>query len=376
MSLTFASIGSNSVLYYVPITITNSQSTASPSPFQQMVTVNSSNYSKYLASNLQNINFQDGSGNILNSWLESGNSNTSTSTIYWVKLPNGIPANSSITIYYCIYATSVNAFNTTNTGVAPNLTSTYGQYDNGSNVFTQYGGASWSNFTFILGSWTTSNGYLQQTSSDLLSSDFSIIGGPAALIESVSYTNNGNYILGYILGTAFNYTTQPGARVGLIAVATPTSTPDVFGYRFIGENSNNNPGYISFLNDYLEWVYDGTYQGTVSTPYTLVIQNNSGTWSGSLYSGYGTESSTPLATLPNTTYTRANNEGETTGYIGLSAAYYYGGSLYANPANFMWFYLRQLPPNAVMPSVTFGAVKALQTNQTGGVYNYNVVLIS
>jgi len=370
MALTFASVGSNPVLYYVPITITNSQSTATPSPFQQMATVNSSNYSKYLASNLQNVNFQDGSGNILNSWLESGNSNTSTSTIYWVKLPNGIPANSSVTIYYCIYATSVNAFNTTNTGIAPNLTSTYGQYDNGSNVFTQYGGASWSNFTFILGSWTTSNGYLQQTSSALLSSNASIVGGPAALIESVSYPNNGNYIL----GTAFSYTTQPGARVGLIANATPTTTPDVFGYRFFGENKNNNPGYISFLNDYLAWVYNGTYQGAVNTPYTLVIQNNSGTWSGSLYSGYGTESSTPLATLPNATYTAANNQGKSTGYIGVSAAYWYdGSSLYANPANFMWFYLRQLPPNAVMPSVTFGTVKALQTD---GVYNYNVVLIS
>ena len=134
----FAEVNGNSVQYYIAITITNGESSATPSPFQQQITIDSDSYSSYLASGLSNVNFQDGSGNIIDSWLESGNSNTSTSTIYWVSLANGIGANSSVTIYYCIYATTVNAFNTTNTGVAPQLTSTYAQYDDGASVFTNY----------------------------------------------------------------------------------------------------------------------------------------------------------------------------------------------------------------------------------------------
>ena len=134
----FAEVSGNSVQYYISITITNSESSATPSPFQQQITVDSDSYSSYLASDLSNINFQDGNGNILDSWLESGNSNTDTSTIYWISLADGIAANSSVTVYYCIYATSVNCFNTTNTGEAPQLSSTYAQYDDGASVFTNY----------------------------------------------------------------------------------------------------------------------------------------------------------------------------------------------------------------------------------------------
>ena len=69
-----------SVLQYVPITITNAQNSPTQSPFQQMINVNSAAYSQYEASNLQNIEFFDSSGNIISSWLESGNSASSTTT--------------------------------------------------------------------------------------------------------------------------------------------------------------------------------------------------------------------------------------------------------------------------------------------------------
>ena len=139
----FAEVNGNSVQAYIAITITNSESSATPSPFQQMITVDSDSYSSYLASNLQNVNFQDGSGNIIDSWLESGNSNTDTSTIYWISLADGIAASSSVTVYYCVYSTSVNCFNTTNTGEAPQLSGSFGssdfaEYDNGANVFISY----------------------------------------------------------------------------------------------------------------------------------------------------------------------------------------------------------------------------------------------
>ncbi|MEM3844855.1 MAG: Ig-like domain-containing protein [Candidatus Parvarchaeota archaeon] len=217
----FAEVGGNAVQYYVAITITNSQSSATPSPFQQMITINSSNYSSYLASDLSNVNFQDGNGNILNSWLESGNSNTSTSTIYWVSLPNGVAANSSITIYYCTYATSVNAFNNTNTGVAPQLTSTYAQYDNGTNVFTAYanaGSSTPSTSTHVTYSATLPIVADGLTSFDVSEQDLgieqgsyswqtSIRGGPSSSIYMFVYQYDGSYTDGSLV--TVNSSTQP-----------------------------------------------------------------------------------------------------------------------------------------------------------------------
>ena len=66
------------IVYSVPVTLTNSQSVATPSPFQQRIIVDSASYAPYEAQNLQNIEFFDSSGSIIPSWLESGNSNGAT----------------------------------------------------------------------------------------------------------------------------------------------------------------------------------------------------------------------------------------------------------------------------------------------------------
>ncbi len=334
-------------LYYVPITLSNSQSSATGTNFQSLFQINPSFFgSAYLQSTMQNVAFYDTNGNLIDSWQETNNSNTATNSTFWVKLANGISAGTSITIFMYFFSTSSNVLNTTTTGQAPQLTSTYGEYDDGASVFIQYGGASWSSFTFVGGTWTTANGYLQQTATT-----GSYAGGPAALIESTSYPATGQYVL----GMAFNYTTEADARVGIIAVATPTTTPDTFGYRFIGQQSSNSAGFISFLNDSILWVVNNTYQGVISTDYTMVITNAGGIWSGNFYSGYGTETSIPLTSLTPTSYTANNNEGTNTGYVGISAAYI-GSTLVANPINIMWFYMRAYPPNGILPVYSYGLI--------------------
>jgi len=84
--------------YYMPITITNNQSVATPSPFQQMIQININNYSNYMYfdGNIANFEFFTSSGTIIPAWIESNNNGTLT---IWVKLSSGIGANSSITIY-------------------------------------------------------------------------------------------------------------------------------------------------------------------------------------------------------------------------------------------------------------------------------------
>jgi phage-related tail fiber protein len=85
------------VNYYMPITITNNQSSATPAPFQQMIQINLNNYSQLVFNgNLANFEFFTSSGTIIPSWIESNNNGTLR---IWVYLANGIGASSSTTIY-------------------------------------------------------------------------------------------------------------------------------------------------------------------------------------------------------------------------------------------------------------------------------------
>ena len=344
---------------YVPVTIANSQTSATPAPFQQSVTIDPASYTSIEATDLGNIRFfTTFSSNVfsgpLDSWLESFSgsftANTATSATFWLNLPSGIGASSAITIYMVFEPTSTE-FDGSIAGEAPQLSTAYGTYDNGANVFTLYGGGGaggWGGFTFVGGSWNTNKGYLSQTSTT-----GSFGGGPTALIESQSFSNLGSYVL----DSAFNYTTQSVARVGIIAVATPIGTPDTLGYRFIGQQSKNNgPGFLSCLNDLVAWVASNSYQGSTSTAYTMSIADSAGTWIGSLYPGFKTSVS-PVATLAPTAYTAANQQGATTGYVGVSAGYYTGATVVGNPMSIMWFRMRALPPGNVMPSTTAGLPK-------------------
>ena len=348
-------VTSTSILQYVPIVVSNLQSTATPAPFQQMLTIPSSTYTN-INSGWSNVeftsgNYLGGSGSTaMQAWVENGAVNTAPSTAVWVNLPNGLGAagggSNSITIYMNMMGSNVMS-SSGPTGEAPQLSASYGQYDNGASVFTQYGGGGptgWSQFTYVGGTWTTASGYLQQTNSI-----GSYNGGPAALIEGASYPIIGNYIL----ESAFSYTIQASARVGIVAVVTPISG-DAYGYRFIGEQGGAGAGFLTFLNDWVAWVVQSSYPGAVSTPYTMSVTDAAGTWSGNLYSGNSITGSV-LTSLSPTAYSIANYQSATTGYVGLSAGYGNGVTVLANPIAVQWFRMRAYPPGGVMPSTSIGA---------------------
>ena len=370
---------------YVPITITNSQTTPTPSPFQQSLTINPSLYTSLEATDIGNIRFfltlsNQIFSNPVSSWLESVSSapaNLATSATFWLDITGGIAASSLVTVYLDFQPVSTE-FDGAISGEAPQLSATYGQYDNGANIFTQYGGKSWSSFTFQSGTWSTSNGYLQQTGTTAIGGT---AGGPAAVIESTQYS----VFSSYVVEMAFNYTTQATARVGIITDATPTGaagsgTADTYAYRFIGQQSNNGPGFVSFLNDQVAWVVNNVYQGAISTSYSLQITDAAGTWSGNLYSGYSVTGSI-VTSLANTAYTTNNNQGAASGYIGISASYYNGAQVLANPINVQWFRMRAYPPNGVMPLASSEAVSQNNPPQAGVVlsvqnFGINPIIIS
>ncbi len=129
-----------SISGYLTLTVSNPSGTTS-SPFQTMVTVDNNTYSSNIASSFQNVEFFYANGVIIPSWLESKvatGTNSQYQGNFWVKL-NGISGGGSETIYMGYASTSTNLFgNYGLVGEAPQLSSSYGQYDDGAQVFNNY----------------------------------------------------------------------------------------------------------------------------------------------------------------------------------------------------------------------------------------------
>ena len=126
------------ILESVPITLMNYQMVAAPNPFQQMVVMDSSKYSRYEAPNLQNVIWYYPNGTVIPAWIESGASSSSNATVWWLRL-RGFPAHSSLTVYMGFAAPDHSFLSASGpTGQAPQLSPTYGEYDDGADVFLLY----------------------------------------------------------------------------------------------------------------------------------------------------------------------------------------------------------------------------------------------
>src|SRR5579872_313736 len=121
---------------YVSITLTNSQTSATPATFQQKVTFNPSSYSTYEASSLGNIRFcvDTMCSNKLFAWLESCTpscTTSATSASVWVKLTSSISASGGTLTIYMVFLPTTTTFDGNYWGEAPTLSGSYAQYDNG-----------------------------------------------------------------------------------------------------------------------------------------------------------------------------------------------------------------------------------------------------
>ena len=139
----------NYELPFIFLYISNYQHVATPIPFQQMIAFNPSSYAQYENSNLGNIRFYQGSIE-LHSWCESGCSNVSSQAIFWINLPSGISANSSVTLEMRFEPPATN-YDGVYAGKAD-----YGKYDNGAYVFPYY--QLWAGLTELPSNWHLING--------------------------------------------------------------------------------------------------------------------------------------------------------------------------------------------------------------------------
>jgi len=298
------------------IILKNTQSVASPSPFQQMLQLEASEINSVLpkstpqvASDFHNIRFKY-NYSYIPAWLESINNGVAT---IWVNIPVSIPANSSITID--MEVDPYLNFDGNYWGMAPQLSSTYAEYDNGVNVFVNYwnfaGTVAPSGWVFLNGNGASYNNGVTVTAT-------------TNIYYSTTTYNPANYMLeGYV-------PTRPSASQGSIIYTTTTTSGGRYGLYTGYAAGESNTQQIFSVNAGSYAYVDGK-----SITYPAIFGFYWGaTASATEYTNYTSPLTAPTTDAP--TMTNA--------YVGL-------GSWYNGSITFDWLRLRAYPPNGVMPSV-------------------------
>ncbi|MCW1302098.1 MAG: hypothetical protein QXX36_00455 [Candidatus Rehaiarchaeum fermentans] len=307
------------------LNITNSQYSINSS-FQQIIKIptyyNFINQSQlYVA---QNVEFQYANGSSINSWFEGTYSSLLT---WWIKL-SSLP-HKSIYVFLRAYNPSISLFNGVTVGEAPQLSPTYGEYDNGANVFLSYLPG------YSLTGWTTSGTagvtnsapsgnpifgshafYANGSKGDYL---YTIASSQSnnMIIEYYGYTANLQDLYFLVNSTGFGQMARDGNGAGWYGITNTYSWT----------NWNAPPDTGSWSN---EWV-------------TVGVVVNNGVATMYLTPGivpYGSE----IGSNPSNSYT-VTDAGNYLGLVGDAAngatTQYWNGII-----------IRAYPPNGVMPSVS------------------------
>lgn len=182
----------NSVLAASPvpgplISLANNNSFTSPTDSPANVSFNPYQYTTQETADLGNVRFYSDASltHELHAWCESGCTNTVSISEWWVNLGNiTVPAHSILTLYVGFLPVGTQ-YDGVYSGEAPQLSSTYGQYDNGKYIFPVYTEfLTMSDFTAL---------FTAQYPSDVVVSGgiLSLYGHNATTTNTI--TSNGNY---------------------------------------------------------------------------------------------------------------------------------------------------------------------------------------
>ena len=327
--------------YYSQITISNSQSTATPSPFQQMVNFTSSDpgWTSISTGNFgQNVEFFYYNGTVIPSWLENY---TSSHALWWLKIA-AIPAGSSETVYVGFATSTTNLFNTVNDGEAPQIPcieegvtntsqcSIYAEYDNGANVFNNYwdfaGTSLPSGLTIISG--TSGTDYIMNNGFQLLTT--------TARVQSTA-SLSGSYILE--MYHQFVSNAANGWDFGIYS-----SLSSAFGMHVDGGGDTSDWEFTYYYNNgYTQIASTGE---TIGSGYYFLWQivNNAG----SITTNFDSPSYS--------TYYTASFTNSLSALITFGERFDNGGAGQSMNDIIYWLRVRAYPPNGVMPTVSFGSL--------------------
>ncbi|MCW1295376.1 MAG: DUF2341 domain-containing protein [Candidatus Parvarchaeota archaeon] len=326
----------------INISISNAQSISTPAPFQQMVNFSYSSYKKYInlsnGHQFQNVEFiNTTSGKVIDSWLESY---TSSYAVFWIKLPNGIPASSTLTDIAIGFASNdTNLFNNKTIGEAPQLSPTYAEYDNGANVFDYYENfagsglpAGWQELTSSGDTYTWNNG--------------------------ITFTNNGHndYVS---IGT-----TSAVASAGILEldVASGSNARPTIELAATDTQIEGGQPIYEYEEGYGQsyGMYSGDMQLETLTTSSISTANSKTAYNAPLIEGisWTATGSELLEIIPNYLYNNMETVQETSTSVSLSTPLYVmlgqaasGSSSDTGGFTANWLRVRAYPPNGVMPTV-------------------------
>ncbi|MEM3841460.1 MAG: hypothetical protein QXN59_02090, partial [Candidatus Micrarchaeaceae archaeon] len=321
---------------FLTVNVINSAAVAAPPGFQQMISFDPSQYAPYERQNLGNIRFFYGNQELY-SWCESGCTNTSTSnTIFWVKLPEGIPASSQIELKM-YFLPKLADYKDNFAGEAPQLTcpnpalpqtcKTYGEYDNGMKVFDIY-----SNF---------GGSSLPQGFGELLNGGSVAVDNELQLIPASAETD-----------VYYNSTVSIPLVADAMVSSDTTSDATVF---FSEDNISLTPSsganiYDGYLGGYAGGTTEAIYKD-VGGVYTPLASGASSYYPSVITLGFCGRGD--LFALQNYTsqITSADTSFANGSYMPGLSAYNHGSGA---QVTYQWFALRDCPPGNVMPQVTIG----------------------
>ena len=335
---------------FTAINVENLQGNATLTPFQVMLNVNSSNYSAFETANLSNVLVFNLTGSISPSWIESGDSNTSTSTVYWVLVNTTIPAYSNYTLFLGFANQSTNLFSS-NTGLAPQLASSYGSDDSGASVFPIL----YQNFSGVTcpTGWTCND---QTINNGITQNTYNGVNRGRSVTTASLYGNNSAQTLDFY-GNIPNPTSGGNSEAGYVV-----STGCANGYTNCSTFDLNTNIVAS------PWIGLALGNGVS----TMVANSTAmgGTHVFSIYSNTGAGNTN--FTVDYTTSVDLGLVSNHSTAVGISN----DGTLGQNIGPFNWFRIRTTPPNDVMPSLVAGSMQAITiTSPTNSTY-YGAVTIA
>lgn len=344
----------SSPVAYVPITLTNSQSTATVDNFSQLLIVNWSKYTSYLNANVSNVRFYSSttftSTNELYGWIETNNTTSATRSYVWVNLTdNIIGASGGTLIIYMVFLTNTASWSI-HWGLAPELSKTYGEFDNGGHVFLSYfnGNTPVSNFTITSGyTLSQSVGVTMPNGNKGNALYLTGNGGSSSPEKNIPFVYNKGYPLEpSIVEASAQIIGDTSTDQGITGI---TSSTDIVTTNGIGSTMGWSDSYFSQLVDSGGTITAGlNLAGTATTTWvygSVYFEGTSSSWTGyiapQLYSTQGGYSGT-VSTEPITS-------GNTLFIANLGSS----GSSYNYDMYINFERARASPPNGVMPTVSF-----------------------
>ena len=318
LSVQASVINASNTIPYVPIKITNSQSSPTSANFQQMISVHPATYNAYERSDLGNIRFYLG-GKELYSWCESNcTSSSSSNAIFWIAMPSTIQPSTNLTVNMYFMSHPID-YDGIYAGEAPQLSASYAKYDNGAKIFPFYDNFAGST---LKSSWSSTGSITTATGNGL----------------SLTNTNHGWY------GLINSYVVPVNTIIetGFLTAASVSSEAILIGVASSGIGFSGN--YITGQNrvDAVPSHYWGIYStssscatGTFSynTPSVMTLYDVNNPYLQANYTAICTE--TPQSPVSS--------------HLVLA-------TYFAQPATFYWIRTRTYPPNAIMPSTSFGGI--------------------